>query len=541
MFIKRCSSVALMLALTACGAPPTAERPPMPTEGEAASAAANPLMLKTLGPATLTPVVADTVGTAANSSPDLAVDGILNTRWRVAAARANARFTAQIGVTNPVPLVNLNLNSSALGIVDGAGYTIWVSTDGVNFTRIGGRRTKAAGAASIDLPAGTMAKFVQVRIQDLPSQHTFGINELAATVDFPAPPPPPGTEPGNVTGLFQYAQLFPTFPQYRLGDRLRYEAVGASTDLAQIALNNLAAEALALPSQVQLRGIATVTRTRDDGSLETLGTVDVLMEQPLDELGVVVGTDPQTGHEVELIWPEVTDGIPGNAIVRVQLAAPPDDLEGDPVNVNFEIQKIGPNGNNATWRGATVGTVVGAPEGGNPVPDPIPGGVTGVFNFQTLFGSIPQYRPDRGRLRFEAVGLPTDPATIALRDLAGEALAAQPAFVFRARGRIVRTSNGALLGQANVEMIQPPDELGVVVGADPATGHEVEIIWPAVTDGIPADPIVRIQLNSAPAGLEQTAINADFTIEKVRRTALGDEVVASWRGVSNNVIVPAPR
>ncbi|MNS30273.1 hypothetical protein D3C72_622990 [compost metagenome] len=87
-------------------------------------------------------------------------------------------------------------------------------------------------------------------------------------------------------------------------------------------------------------------------------------------------------------------------------------------------------------------------------------------------------------------------------------------------------------------MVQPPDEPGVIVGDDVATGNLVEIIWPSVTDGVPGDAIVRIELSSAPARLDNTFINAEFTIEKVNAT---NQVVATWTGRATRVQVPVGR
>jgi hypothetical protein len=383
------------------------------------------------------------------------------------------------------------------------------------------------------------------------SRTLFGIAELSVTADLPAPPPPPppppgGGDPGNVTGTFAFQTLFPGFVQYRPDvGRLRYEAVGVGTDAAQVALNNLATEALAANPTHRFRGRGRMVRASNN---TVLGTADVFMVQPPDELGVIVETDAVTGNVVEIIWPSVTEGIPGaNAIVRVELSNAPPDLDQQLINVDFTIDKVDANNNVvATWSGTTNNVQVNG-AGGGTLPPPAPGGITGNFAFQNMVGGVPQYRPGRGRLRFEASGLPTDPATVSLTNLAGEALAATPTHRFRGRGQVFRAgppdingapTNGASIGSADVFMVQPADEPGVIVETDANTGNVVEIIWPAATDGIPADAIVRVEIGNAPFGLDGTNIHAEFTIDKVDAN---NNVVASWTGRVLNVQVPPAR
>jgi hypothetical protein len=174
-------------------------------------------------------------------------------------------------------------------------------------------------------------------------------------------------------------------------------------------------------------------------------------------------------------------------------------------------------------------------------------GISGNFAFQNMSAAVVQYRPGRGRMRFEAVGAATDPATAALNDLAAEALAAAPTHRYRGRGQVFRSgptdvngvpTNGASIGSADVFMIQPADELGVIVETDLNTGNLVEIIWPAITEGLPDDPIVRVEVANAPFGLDGTNVNVEFTVDKVDEN---DIVIASWTGRSVNVTVPAPR
>jgi hypothetical protein len=547
----------LVLALASCATPPEAVQPPAPTMpgpkaqvsvGQPQPDAAPPqavvdnLALNAAGPVGL--INATAVGSQGNSAAGNAIDGNAATRWQSAVMQPTSSLTVELNNPTPLKPLTVTLNTSAFPA--GTSFSILASTAaGGPFTTLIANRTKpAAGAVTVTLPANAAAaKFLRIQCNNATQPRarvSFSIFEITATADFP--PPPTTGDPVAVTGNFNFSQLFPGFPQYRPDTgRLRYEAVGARTDPAQIALDNAATDALSETPTHRYRGRGRIVRANTGA---VLGTADVFMVQPVDEPGVIVEADPVTGNEVEIIWPAVTEGIPGaNAIVRVQLNSAPADLsDTEPLNVTYTIDKV--NAANqvvATWTGTTNNvTIAGA--GGGQVPAPVPGGITGNFTFQQMFGSVVQYRPNRGRLRFEAVGGINDPATISLTNLAGEALAPTPTHRFRGRGRIFRANgngtNGALLGQADVFMVQPPDEPGVIVEEDPATGNVVEIIWPSVTEGIPGDAIVRVELSNAPTRLDNTFINAEFTIDKVNAA---NQVVATWTGRVTRVQVPVGR
>lgn len=565
MNVKRTPVAFLVLALASCASPPQQLMPAPPPASSAKHAQAAVSMsetapadrpvaekayaLKAAGPVVL--INATATGTAPGSVAGNAIDSNTGTKWEMDRFARNPSLTVVLNHPTALPLLTLTMNSDAFPV--GYPFDVQLSRDGGTFTTVLANLTKTtAGSVTLNIPSGpnAEAKFVRIRFNNRTANFgrtLLGIVELTATADLPAPPP--GTEVGNINGTFPFQTLFPGFVQYRPDTgRLRYEAVGLGTDPAQIALNNLAAEALAENPTHRFRGIGKMFRANPDGTNGAeLGTADVIMTQPVDELGVIVETDPVTGNEVEIIWPAVTDGVTGaNAIVRVQLDNAPTDLDQTLVNVEFTIEKIADNGTPAglvvaSWSGATPNVQVNSTAAGT-IPDPIRGGVTGQFIFRNAVGSVPQYRPARGRLRFEAFGLANDPASISLTNLAGEALAASPAHTYRGRGELFRSgannANGASLGAADVIMVQPVDEPGVIVEGDAATGNEVEIIWPSVEAGVPSDAIVRIQVNNAPAGLDFTNINAEFLIEKIDANG---RVVASWNGRLVNVQVPAAR
>lgn len=561
----------LVMALASCASPPQLRVPEAPSAPDARQAqssvsmsdsapttareaAEEAFLLQAAGPVVLKNATA--TGTNPGSAPANAIDGNLATKWTFARNTRTATLTVEIDRPAALPVLTVTMNSDSLG--NGNTFDVQTSTNGTAFTTVLANRTKTtAGSVTLNIPAGpaATAKFVRISLNNRApvfTRTTTGILELAVTADIPAPPPPPppppppvtdpgpgtGADGGPVSGTFAFQSLAPSFVMYRpdIG-RLRYEAIGLRSDPAQAALNNLAAEALAATPTHRFRGRGRMVRASNGA---VLGSVDVFMTQPADEPGVIVESDPATGNLVEVIWPTTAENVPipgANAIVRVQLGNAPVDLDQQLINVEFSIDKV--DANNAvvaTWTGVTNNVRVNDTSAGEP-PAPIPGGVIGNFSFQNMVGGVVQYRPGRGRLRFEAFGLPTDPAAISLANLAGEALAPSPTHRFRGRGQLFRSgpnnTNGALIGSADVFMVQPVDEPGVIVEQDLNTGNVVEIIWPS-----PEDAIVRVEVSNAPFGLDFTRINGEFTIDKVDAN---NNVIASWTGRVVNVEVPAGR
>jgi hypothetical protein len=572
MKLRHTPAALLVLALASCASPPPVQVHQTPSApdpqqarsmvhmSEAAPAGAptagdEAFLLQAAGPVVLKNATA--TGTNTGSAAANAIDGNVGTKWAFARNLRTATLTVEIDRPAALPVLSVTLNSDSFGA--GNTFDVQTSTNGTAFTTVLANRTKTtSGSVTLAIPAGpaATAKFVRISLNNRApvfSRTATGILELGVTADIPVPPPPPppppdtnpgpgtGTDGGPVSGTFAFQTLFPSFVMYRPDTgRLRYETVGARTEAAQIALNNLAAEALAAAPTHRFRGRGRMVRASDGA---VLGAADVFMTQPADEPGVIVETDAATDTTVEIIWPSVTDGVPGaDAIVRVELGSAPPDLDQQLINVEFAIDKVDAAGNVvASWSGATPNVQVNG-AGGGTVPPPVPGGITGNFAFGGMFGSVPQYRPGRGRLRFEAVGASTDPATISLTNLAGEALSATPSHRFRGRGAIFRANadgtNGATIGSADVFMVQPADEPGVIVEADAATGNVVEIIWPSIETGAPADAVVRVEVSNAPFGLEFSNINVEFTVDKVDAN---NTVVASWTGRVTNVQVPSPR
>jgi hypothetical protein len=329
----------------------------------AAALPQNPLdgfSLTAAGPIGLMNATATARSTQSRSSPNNAIDGNPATKWRTNRLTLNPTLTVELNNPFPAKLLTLTMNTDAFPT--GTSFDVQLSADNVTYTTVLANQTKTtAGSVTLTIPATAgFAKFVRIKCNNRPrfSRVSFGILEMSATADIAPPAPPPGTGGGGtgVAGPFAFATHFPSVPQYRPGvGRLRYEMVGAPGAPETVALNNLEAEATADPNAFQFPAHAKVTLASTG---QVLGDYTVLMTTVPGEPGVILGTDAATGDIVELIWPLTATGIPGDAIVRVQLGNAPFGLDGQGVNVSFAFSKFDGNATVASWTGSSTNVAV---------------------------------------------------------------------------------------------------------------------------------------------------------------------------------------
>jgi hypothetical protein len=169
-----------------------------------------------------------------------------------------------------------------------------------------------------------------------------------------------------------------------------------------------------------------------------------------------------------------------------------------------------------------------------PPPGPPPAAVdpcvsaTGFGGAAVVTGSVPQFRT--GRVRIELVG---DVAAGTIDKLAKCALGNTPAVSFvSGTGSTSRT--GALAFSALA--VPVPAEAGTVLATD-AAGNTLQIIWPAIANGVVGPPILRLQLvdNTRFASGDAISANLSLTFRSP------DGTTATITASAANMIVPAFR
>ena len=154
------------------------------------------------------------------------------------------------------------------------------------------------------------------------------------------------------------------------------------------------------------------------------------------------------------------------------------------------------------------------------------------FNWLDLIGAVPQNRPAKGRLRFEAAGLAGDPPQVTLNDVGFDVLSAAP--TLRLTGSAILRAGGVrVLNVPEIALDPVPDgvEPGIVFGTD-AAGDEIELIWPELGGDPPGNAIVRIQDNNIPRNFAGQLAEATFTLKAYARgndtDPTNDVLVYQW-------------
>ena len=181
----------------------------------------------------------------------------------------------------------------------------------------------------------------------------------------------------------------------------------------------------------------------------------------------------------------------------------------------------------------------GPGQGGAPPPPPAPPPAANPCTSLTGFGgavtvasaSIPQFRVDR--LRIEVVG---DVAAGTINTLGACSANAAPAVSFV-------SGTAQLGGGASGSFVFGPLlfpgaalEPGVVIATD-GGGNVLEIIWPALSGGVPGPPILRFQLAN-PAGAV-TGGTESIRMSFTARAANGS--TATFTARADNLVVPVQR
>jgi hypothetical protein len=151
--------------------------------------------------------------------------------------------------------------------------------------------------------------------------------------------------------------------------------------------------------------------------------------------------------------------------------------------------------------------------------------MTGLGGAAVVTGSVPQFRT--GRVRIELVG---DVAAGTINKLSKCALGSAPGAAFiSGTGSTSRTGTftfGTLLAPV-------PAEAGVLLATD-AAGNVLEVIWPAIANGVAGAPIIRLQL------VDNTRFSAGSTISAsvslVARAPNG--TTATITASASNMVVP---
>ncbi|MOA14759.1 hypothetical protein D3C78_1348810 [compost metagenome] len=172
------------------------------------------------------------------------------------------------------------------------------------------------------------------------------------------------------------------------------------------------------------------------------------------------------------------------------------------------------------------------------------------FNWVDLVGAIPQNRPDRGRLRFEAAGFPTDPPQLTLNDVGFDVLSAAPTLRLTGVAQMWvgnKNRNSFLLIPEEIDLLPVPlgAEPGIVIGTN-AAGDEIELIWPELGGDPPGNAIVRIQDNNIPADYTGEILKCTFTLRAYARDndtdPTNDKLIYQWtRNTPVQVVVPEAR
>jgi len=183
----------------------------------------------------------------------------------------------------------------------------------------------------------------------------------------------------------------------------------------------------------------------------------------------------------------------------------------------------------------------GPGQAGNPPPPPPPApppaanpcaSLTGLGGAVTVVdASIPQFRVNR--LRIEAVG---DVAAGTINTLGACSAADAPAVSFVSG---TATLGGGASGSFTFGPLLFPGaalEPGVVISND-AAGNVLEIIWPALSGGVPGPPILRFQLAN-PAGAV-TGGTESIRMSFTARAPNGS--TATFTARADNLVVPVQR
>jgi len=178
----------------------------------------------------------------------------------------------------------------------------------------------------------------------------------------------------------------------------------------------------------------------------------------------------------------------------------------------------------------------GPGQGGAPPPPPVPPPAANPCTSLTGFGgavavasaSVPQFRVNR--LRVELVG---DVAAGTLDKLGACTASAAPAVSFI-------SGTGTLSGGANASLAFGPLlfpgaalEPGVVIATD-AAGNVLEIIWPALSGGVPGPPILRFQITNTGGIKAGSSVSASLSF--TARAANGS--TATFTASAANLVVP---
>ena len=150
---------------------------------------------------------------------------------------------------------------------------------------------------------------------------------------------------------------------------------------------------------------------------------------------------------------------------------------------------------------------------------------TGFGGVAAVSGSVPQFR--LGRVRIELVG---DVASGTIDKLSKCALGSAPAVSFVSGTGSTSRTGPLTFGALAVPV---PAEAGTVLATD-AAGNTLQIIWPAIANGVAGAPIMRLQLvdNTRFAAGDAISASLSFTFRAP------DGTTATITASAANMVVP---